>query len=1796
MKSPVKPLAEMFNQFISSMLCVCLLVQLALPVAAQARPRKKTISLPRVSSEEIDKNLKKAYEDSLSKTFVSESTNTLTPAKAQYFKQQEDYFNDPVVRQLTQIRQIFVPLPQELSKKENNGEEQFQKQFLESYNQEVSQQVRQAQAQLDQAVQKQRQYIQDQVEQARQAEVSEDIINTWANAENAKIEEMITAAKAKISAWQTQAQKEVSNHYQTALKKAREESHQQARAKIKELMTLYRKHPQKAAPFVLDISLAVFMAESAKTSLFTEEEKKELHDLYLKTVRNAPSLKKAQSEDAFGPVLSAVSGLGLIGGGFEDSSAVDKLISDHLQTSLAPSVLLTGISSLLAMQAYGTVRGILAQATRNEESTGVIFSFTELTQALINLSGQYLGEVSKWAQFPVPQEGQVKAMGQAPLGNAWEEVAYMLAADGSNEALELLRDYGINQCSVYSKASFKTEWEFGCSGIKPFLVGALLSGKSGVYTGRTDGPLQEGYVMDNNGTHYVDAKQAQANRNRQANAVKNLNNFVANLGLSLPTAIVRQLYLRNMGDLDADSQLLLDQKLYAFFNKETQDQKALPENMCLRPYDKNSAQYKSKQRQQHRAETWLAVATLADIAFIVWCSYDLVRLGVKAVNLGRTIYMTTRMARMGTPVAARVAVMYRLKTARSLVWFRQAKEGAAFAVRVQARQFTQAGQWLKVPGGIASKSLLEVALPTAAFSAKDGQLLLNKPVIIDQMKAQAVQLGKVAPLSVSAGQRTATAGVAEAVGDVQYALDKATQRANARFAARNHWWQRINPNQNAVYRRYLAEEVTKQPLNFYRKGDYGRLVDFSKQVLSNRSIVVPQKVAEMKSLPLFDKQGVLDLTAVRNILGVLADGTTSQARVEIRQALVLAQQNAAREFANRSGLARWKGTLFGKNKTIYNNLLSNAIIRLLEDDTVLASVSSLEKEKILRLFATSVRNNRNISVPANIGTYVGLQKESVKYPHKYKEMSSLLLDGKTEPPPALPVNFRVERGVSGVAADGSYQRVVFTPGKDGYFMGLFNGMDKPTNLANFKINVPEYSMPAIIRAAADAGLEKPLEFKLTPYAGAKAFREAMAISGESTQAVRNIKYNPLGNALATLRNKQKIWVQEVPVFLRAAEGTELAVPVRIMADKRLGLEGARFVLNGDNKLELLQGGKLINDKLFYFSLPKKQITPFVGLVSQGKWTSPLTLTVKSGNNKLLPLYLSTGLSLSSASVGLIAPLETTYRDRVTDTDKTLISLAFPYLPSLMAPALSPFVMRFGALRVVQFALLSVAGGLAFTWGMGFNGNLDQNNLPPIWPLFVSGTAIGISSALSRSGLNVLIDTLGGGGGLLKSMAFKNLGSLFLLAPSFVYGGYKLAVEPKLKNQTLSEEELAKPATDFSLAFPVLTALTTGILTYLSLARISPVIGRSESVINASTISDPAKKFHFGRAMLASWKTISYKEVLPLAAGAFFFTGFEAAAFSKASNQALRPRYEDMDFVKNSVAGNRKNLVSLLTGGTVALMPFITRLAAKPTLRALSDPLKPGSEYKRMLGLSYAMNTAGGVLLMKYGMDDNPQVSDMLLGIGLMGFGTANVTQSLQKLANLRVGARARFFPPMTEVEKAAKLKDLRTMTMTGFSWSQVGLAAIPLVQSRYVDKEVAQGITSSSKGPLSSIWIPLGSLGLSLALISRSIGLNFHLPVGLLGGSKLLVDGPASFNPWPYGQAAADQFNQSRYGQFQSGIQSYQKHQAEKAELQQLRQGKATSAVQPSALAVPPVGPGLTAPALKLAPVPLLPVAQPAHP
>lgn len=72
----------------------------------------------------------------------------------------------------------------------------------------------------------------------------------------------------------------------------------------------------------------------------------------------------------------------------------------------------------------------------------------------------------------------------------------------------------------------------------------------------------------------------------------------------------------------------------------------------------------------------------------------------------------------------------------------------------------------------------------------------------------------------------------------------------------------------------------------------------------------------------------------------------------------------------------------------------------------------------------------------------------------------------------------------------------------------------------------------------------------------------------------------------------------------------------------------------------------------------------------------------------------------------------------------------------------------------------------------------------------------------------------------------------------------------------------------------------------------------------------------------SLRILASKELLPLTAAAFTFTGFEAATFNKAANQLIRPSVKGFDWINNNIhEDNRNNWVALVTSGTVVAFRF-----------------------------------------------------------------------------------------------------------------------------------------------------------------------------------------------------------------------------------------------------------------------------------
>lgn len=1660
MKKQIQPTASAAQKTISLALTFSMLANLALPAAAQTTPRRIGTTLPRLEARQDNTRLSNQVE---MRVRVAQENQRLAQGS----------LSEDQVSRLWEIHSILRPADTAAKNTSKSDLDLFTEIYRQHVQNEVTSQkesIRQEKRNLLKQLNEQEAAL---PQDAQAAEVEAwkaqtlEQINKW---ESDALAELTKWEKAQLAATKKNYEKYGKNEFLKQREKV-------VRDIVKELWDFQKYHSSLAHDIFLEVAptLAVLKTMDNK-SFFSAEQQQWLEKEYVRTITNFKKTDKCNSQPAgCAHVSKALVGLSMLAKNTTSANAISNLIHDNLQGEMATPILLNGIVALLAMKEYSKIRGIIHQATLKETdiSNFDMLSFSTWVNAAANINGQYLGEVSKYMQYPLTE----KANENSAMGNAWEDVAMLLANDGSAEALNILRQYGVEKCVAQTDTNlhFKTEIKgIRCGGIIPFLVGALASGKSGAdkYAPKFLSE-EEGWYTGSAGSQKVTAQQAANNRRHNQNKINEFRQYVAKTGLTAEAAVARHLFVQSMGDLNAESELAIDTKLYKVYAKSASKQRPNA-GYAIQSYTRGSAAYNAKAVRQDRTRWFRKAAVWADIAVLLWCAYDITKWGRTAYKVSKGIYTASKMARGGATVAQRATMLRNLNIAPKLRSFvnipSKIKGGMEPVVLAQMPLFTTPVKMPEIAGFIPSAGT--AVLESARFSAETGVLGVNA--------------GEVA--TVSGGQFNLQTGL-----QLNNAMNDASVAANTAFANRS-WFQRtFTFNKNASYRRTLASALQQQ----------GRLPGLSLQessqlafeLSSMPSITVPSNIQTFKAPELF-KGGTLQYPALarvmKNALGVepAADLTAHTASL-----LNKALYDTNVQFANRGWFARSWSSVRGNANAQYKNMLLSNLAAAFDADGLLFTNPS--QYKVYQSLVSAISNDLTLHAP-NTGVLASLRGVSAD-PAKvtYREMGSAILQSNDPAvlPQELPLNISIDRGIRGVNRSG-YQRVLFTDKDNTFLFGVGNNLGKPIQLQNFKITLDSGSLPELIRAAGQTVLEKPLELKLTPQSTASWFgrqKEAFSWRTNAFKAARaeGQKF-PIGTLL---RDKANIYIHEIPVFIAKADGTTSAVPMVFKADSYLGLKNVRAVLGTDGKLSWLRGNQALEAvPNFSIGLPKNQLRPFLSATQNA--ASPLNMTVISGRNKVKPLMWATGLSLSSASSSLIPSLETNYGDRITETDKTMISLALPYIPSFAAPALTPFVMKFGALRTLQFALGISTAGLAFTAANGFKGSIDHENLPPIWPLYVSGTAIGISSALSRASLNLLIDRMGGGGSLLKSMAFKNIGSFSLLVPQIAFSsmGFK---------------------TDFSLAFPVTGALSAGALMWVSSSRIDTGIGRVADFMKTAKldwknpVTLPKTLFSNSKLMLKegwkeTWNSIRLlgtKELLLPTLAATAFTGFEASSFNKATNQLIRPKVEDTSFVQGfGDATDRKNWTSLLTSGTVVMFPLLTRFGAKPLLNKMANPAVAGLEYQRMLKLSYGLNIGGTALLMANGFDGFDSTG--FLGMAMIGVGTANMTQSLQKLSNISI-ARSGFVlkrtAGMSVADAAAFKSNTVTKAMTTFPVSQLGLALLPLYVSRYTDDQIERGVETKANAPYSSLWIPMTSIGASLMLSSPMIWKGLRIPTGLTG-------------------------------------------------------------------------------------------------
>lgn len=1612
-----------------------LLLNLSTPAFAQAVSKGRKAHVSQQTLNQIDRTLRQ-------KTYTAVRESTAIPQETAHRKMQEAQvrlergsLTDADLKKLAQVDSLFAPI----TNRKKNTYAAFRAEFSKETRTQAIQQrnkikERAAAAKKDlqnraQALKKSGSYSQEQVDE-------------WLKQNLAAVDKWVAASGKKVDEWSKQRDALSKDYYNELGKQNLAEAERQVAAAVKTMFALKDK-AMSAKRKLISYSVRVLpLKTTAGKSFFTTQQKQYLRQEYVRL------LKQKKCTDCSSHV-SAVMGLGMISSAREDANLIADFMEAQRASVYAVPVLLGGVSALLSMKQYNVLRGFIASATIKERDISNIdfFSLTTLVEVFKNMNGQYLGEVSKYAVYPLTKDRSQTA----PMGNAWEDVALLLANEGSTQSLAMLKEFGVDRCAAWSQKTvqLKTVYQMGCAGIQPFLVGALESGKSGASNYAPQGQyLQPGKYLTSQGrSKTVSAAEAAANRTEWNKRREMFKKYVSITGLTAAGAIARHLFNQSMGDLSADSELELDSKLYKVYAANAKVRAPKP-GYAIKAYKKGSGPYNAKRVRQDRSNWFLKAAKYGDIAILVWCLVDLTKLAAKGATVGRAIFKAMRMARNGATVAERAVMLRRLNVVKPLRTLRNVpvriRKGMEPVVLAQMPQFAKVpttAELLKVPSGFvpaASKLVSE----NLKFSTAAGTLAVDA-----QAARHPAVLGE---------QQVAT---------INEALSMATQRANIEFANRGKLAQLATLNADNAYRAVLSKEIGKiSGLPGYKPGETAAL---AADVKALKTVKVPQNIASFERRSLL-ANGQTDASAVNTLLtGVLGQAPTAEQSAFAMQMLADATAAANTQFARRGWLKR----KFSRGS--YRKLLVSNLTQALDADRRIFNDAAYGK--IGQALLSAVNTDKRIKAPAALES-VAAAKEPKAPKTKTTQLGSAVLAQGGTAAEELPLNVVAANGVSGLGKD-SYQRAVFTQGKNGITFGFGNDLGQTANAKNFKLTLDAQQMPEFILAAEKAALTTPFELKLTAYK-----RPSFSFKNLFPQS------------------KEKKYATAVPVFRQLESGETVSVPLTLKADTYLGLENAQMIMSPTGALNFYRDGKLLSNVApFSYGVRKTQLNPFLSIARQAPQGVRFNVNVGRTGNKLIPLYIATGLSLSSASSSLIAPLENIYGERITETDKTMISLALPYIPSLLTPVFSPLVMKIGALKTVKMALGTALFGMAFAGASGFYGKVNESNLPPIWPLFVSGAAIGMSSALNRSGLNLLIDRIGGGGSLLTSMAFKNIGSFAMLVPP------------------VAANLFAPGATDFSLAFPVLGTISAASLASLYFSRIDPNIGKVAGFMNFTPVSGGlamrsallaknARTF-FRDGWGETWgslRILASKELLPLTAAAFTFTGFEAATFNKAANQLIRPEVTDFGWINAMQKENRKNWVALVTSGTVVLFPLLTRLRAKPMLAALKDPAKMGSEYQRMLMLSYGMNMTGSAMMMHYGFDgfDSPG----FLGIALVGVGTANVTQSLQKLANMNV-VRGSYVAARTVGLNAAEAAVVRdkaaTTAMTVFSLSQTGLAAVPLTVSHYTDKHIQEGIEERSDVPRTSLWIPLTSLGASMTLAGPSIGLLPKVfPTGLFGLSK----------------------------------------------------------------------------------------------
>ncbi len=595
------------------------------------------------------------------------------------------------------------------------------------------------------------------------------------------------------------------------------------------------------------------------------------------------------------------------------------------------------------------------------------------------------------------------------------------------------------------------------------------------------------------------------------------------------------------------------------------------------------------------------------------------------------------------------------------------------------------------------------------------------------------------------------------------------------------------------------------------------------------------------------------------------------------------------------------------------------------------------------------------------------------------------------------------------------------------------------------------------------------------------------------------------------------------VFIK--EGTSLTrTPIKLATPK--DFDGLKLVINKNNNGIALFGknklGQTVPLKTSYsLYIPKSELPRFANYAKKGNFNNPLKVTIKRSRNKVSTLYWLQFLSLSTASTGLAGPLGQNYPE-MTNTQQALITMGLPYLTSLMSPFWAPFVKRFGAANMVKLSLGLAATSLGFSTVSGFGGWKDATiynvDKPSFKPLLVSASFIGLSSSITRASFNTLMKNVGGGGNLMRSMMFKNAGTLAMLLPPLLtsipdriwpryytdtgeidgevstYEGPTryaadgaILIEQGAKLLDKNGVPIKHNRVDWSSFNPFLFAFSTYLLYRVNTAHFPTIIGKAEGyTIGQSIFSLPILKkyeknkkytqfmnffnYNIYRPSLGIWKetlkstkVMFKKEVWPLTLAGFTSLGVDAALLGKYSQIESNNYLRGTELFGLHIGVKDPLLMPVAATLLVAIPQMTARYYSKPLLKKLGGD-KSSLAYMKVLTPSLALSVVGTGLL---ATEDN--FGTFIVGMALVNIGFANTTQGFMILGSNKLNARK-------------ELKGFVTDWEAAYPAAHLGMALFPLAHNYLADIEVEKDPERTSKlqALQNTMYIPIAGVGATI--------------------------------------------------------------------------------------------------------------------